>query len=280
MIRSLALSRGMSVRHPHKSFDINLAHPDILSLFRMLSTSEIREEFRTVSLKRIFQGIAVHVSVQESGCWIWSHSKTERYPYHFVAGKRWRVNRLMAALCLFDWNPDKHVCHKCDNTYCANPDHLFMGTQLDNIRDAKSKGRTPVGEKRWNSKLTEDQAKDVIREFWGMSQELPPYKRCSILGEKYGMLRNSIHGVVFGRLWKNLDCHRRSVEKEGPPLLSKSDYIRYSALNRKPISDTSNMGKRKGFKISDEHRRKLSESMKRARKEAGSSWGKRSKQTN
>lgn len=76
-------------------------------------------------------------------CWIWiGHKKNRDY-----GGFQFNRKNLKAHRVSFMFhnniilNEDQHVCHKCDNPICVNPDHLFLGTHTDNMRDIVNKGR-------------------------------------------------------------------------------------------------------------------------------------------
>lgn len=73
-----------------------------------------------------------------------------------IRGKNWFTHRLAWSWANECWGADgpkipRGMCvlHRCDNPPCINPDHLFLGTQLDNIRDMYSKGkvRRPICQK-------------------------------------------------------------------------------------------------------------------------------------
>jgi hypothetical protein len=92
--------------------------------------------------------------IDERGCWLWTGS-VNVYGYGQIrvggqrnGGKNYRVHRL-AAFLLMDLPLDSplKVCHKCDIPNCFNPDHLFFGTQGDNLQDAVSKGRMDFGKR-------------------------------------------------------------------------------------------------------------------------------------
>lgn len=85
-----------------------------------------------------------------SGCWIWTASVTSScygIVWHKTLGKRGqaRAHRVSYQLYRGEIPDGMVVCHKCDNPSCVNPEHLFVGTQLDNILDMRAKGRGARG---------------------------------------------------------------------------------------------------------------------------------------
>lgn len=68
------------------------------------------------------------------GCWLWRHPKNNRgYGSVSYRSKRWYAHRLSFALHHGADLRSDLVCHTCDTPHCINPQHLFRGTQKDNM---------------------------------------------------------------------------------------------------------------------------------------------------
>lgn len=69
-----------------------------------------------------------------------------------------RANRLSWKIYRGPLDAEDHVLHRCDNRVCVNPDHLFKGDQVANMKDKVAKGRQTRGENHGPAKLSESEA--------------------------------------------------------------------------------------------------------------------------
>lgn len=131
-------------------------------------------------------------------CWPWTGGATPEGYGRFGIG-----NKAMCSSTHFSWElhhgspvPDGlWVLHRCDNPPCVNPAHLFVGTQLDNMRDRNAKGRANLarGERAGRVKLTEADVRKI--RAGGKPRDLAAH---------FGVNESTISDVRTGRSWKHL----------------------------------------------------------------------------
>lgn len=154
------------------------------------------------------KSLLLHTALDEHGCLIWQGYMGNRgYGIAWLNGKKSSlVHRFVAYYCLplTDYQ-EKHfdslfVCHKCDTRLCINPKHLFLGTALDNVTDAVSKGRHIHGEMQGRHKLTEKEVleiKDIVtnRRYISLRR----------LAKQYGVTHATISLIMSGQRWSYLN---------------------------------------------------------------------------
>jgi hypothetical protein len=138
-------------------------------------------------------------TLNEKGCWDWLGGKNAA-GYGRLTFRKMRFLAHRASFFAFNGkiSKSKNACHRCDNPACVNPDHIFKGTQLDNIRDCIKKGRFRArgvqGERNGLAKLNNE---TVI--------SLRSDKRTSTeLAKIYGVSLSSICRARKKETWRNI----------------------------------------------------------------------------
>lgn len=137
-------------------------------------------------------------------CWEWKgrkqkhKGKSRGYGLIQIDGSVFRVSRLLYFIVYKEDPMNNVIRHTCDNSHCVNPYHLVSGTQQENMKDAKRRGRLSKGSARPNAKLTEDLVKQ-IRDEWEIA---PTSWRKG--AKKYGICYSTFKSVVTGKTWKHV----------------------------------------------------------------------------
>jgi hypothetical protein len=97
---------------------------------------------RPVSWEDRFWSNVVKDPDEWNGCWIWTGAEGHwGYGTFSLEGETYSTHRLSYIMHYGEIPVDLMVLHYCDTPPCVRPDHLFLGTQLDNQQDRRRKGR-------------------------------------------------------------------------------------------------------------------------------------------
>lgn len=133
----------------------------------------------------------------QTGCWNWTASKTQRGYGQFWNGVTMRSShRVSYELHRGPIAEGMHVLHRCDNPACINPDHLFLGTNADNMADRDAKGRGARGQRYKFTKLTPE---DVLAIRAAEGTEGPARHA---IAAKYGISNKYIRKIWDRKSWR------------------------------------------------------------------------------
>lgn len=145
-------------------------------------------------------------------CWEWTAS-VDHGGYGKVgtnSGKFWSAHRFSWELVYGPVPEGLKVCHKCDNRRCVRPDHLFLGTQAENLADMRAKhrhscgaphsaalrNRNTHGEHNPQARLTKGQVLQIRALKGTLTQEQ--------LASNFGVSRGCVYGILSRRTWGHL----------------------------------------------------------------------------
>lgn len=131
-----------------------------------------------------------------TGCLLWTAVvNSGGYGHLKIAGRMVSAHRAAYEKAHGPIPTGLHVCHKCDVRSCINPEHLFLGTNADNIADmvAKARQRGAEGVRHWKAKLNPDTVRD-IRSATGPQIEI---------ATRFGVGQQTVSRIRSGRIWRH-----------------------------------------------------------------------------
>ena len=135
----------------------------------------------------------VDTSTCPNGCWLWLAGKCgpSNNPYGRFQFKKKSVRAHRASYELFIKRIPKGqlVLHSCDVPLCVNPEHLFLGTHSENMRDRDRKGRGP-------GKFEAHQVMEIRHRY------TQGERNCAALARNYGCTRGTMRDIITSKHFK------------------------------------------------------------------------------
>ncbi len=128
-----------------------------------------------------------------AGCWEWTGRRYPRgYGAFTIGGRGVQAHRVAWELARGLIPAGMLVCHACDNPPCVRPDHLFLGTQSDNMCDMAAKGRHPYprGEDHHQARLSNADRAEIRRLYaaGGVTQ--------AAIADRFGVCPSHVSRIV------------------------------------------------------------------------------------
>ncbi|KKK72154.1 hypothetical protein LCGC14_2906740 [marine sediment metagenome] len=136
---------------------------------------------------------------EKTGCWVFIGSGTSQGYVKFTEDYQHIYAHRLAAADYYGPIPEGMLAlHHCDNPPCVYYEHLYIGSRQDNMDDMKRRGRSMVGERSGNAKLTDHQASEII--------QLCASKRYTQkeVARRYGVHTTAVNKIVNGHAWKHV----------------------------------------------------------------------------
>lgn len=133
-------------------------------------------------------------------CWLWLASTTSGGYGFFRAGKSMNAHRFSLMLKLNNEDLNGMCLHSCDNPKCVNPNHLHLGTNSENIKQAYERNLifAQKGESHGRSILTE---KDVL---WIRENYPKGGHTHRSLAKQFGVGATTIKDVLKRKKWNHI----------------------------------------------------------------------------
>lgn len=165
---------------------------------RFLPSHNLRK-LRTSPLQRFWSNVTV---ANPDDCWEWRGAASGGYGKINVDGKEMLAHRYSYQLH-YGLIPDGlWVLHRCDNPPCVNPNHLFLGTNDDNIADMRAKQRHSCGERTGGSRLTNAQVREILALFAVYSSG--EFSK-EFIARMYGVTDMTIGNIIRRTTWTHIE---------------------------------------------------------------------------